>query len=394
MVQADSNRLNLALVEELIFGEVPSGPPTLTNLRYTTDGLTFESNFTNSAEIRSDRQIPDVVRVGANSAGELGYELSYGAHDQLLEAGFLSSDWTTQDPVAITDSQTIASNVITRDAGDYVADGFVVGQWVTMSGWDVAANNILVRVSAVDTLTLTVVAATLTDEAVGETDVTITIEAYIQNGTEFRSFTIEKEFTDLTTTFSVFRGMAVDTINLTIGADEILNGTFGFIGKDEQSPRPTATVGDGTNDAAASNDVMNGVDHVTSVLEGSAYDTELPITAFTLALANSLRARLQVGTLGAVSLGTGTVGVTGTIQSFFETQDQMNKYLAATATALAFIFTDSAANRYVLDMPRMRFTSGATVAAGQNQDILADLGYTAYRDVATDQTIRLTRIPV
>lgn len=394
MVQADSNRLNLAFVEETTFGTVPSGPPTLTDIRYTSEGLVFESNFTNSAEIRSDRQIPDVVRVGANSAGEMGFELSYGAHDTFLEAALLSSDWTSEAAVTNIDDCTIATNVITRDAGSWVSDGFAVGQWVRMAGWDDAANNTLVRVTAVAALTMTVVGPTLVDQAVAEIDTTYEIGGYIKNGVEARSFYVEKEFTDVASTFAGFRGMTIDTLSMSINSDEILTGAFGFLGKDEISPRPTSTEGDGANTAAATNDVLNAVDHVTTIYEGPAFDNTLDITSFSFDLANNLRARLQVGTLGAISLGKGSVGVTGTVQSYFETQAEMNKYLAATASALAFIITGPAANVYIVEFPRMRFTSGSTVASGQNQDIIADLAFTAYRDPLTDQTLRITRFPV
>src|SRR5690606_24985037 len=100
--------------------------------------------------------------------------------------------------------------------------------------------------------------------------------------------------------------------------------------------------------AAATNDPMTGVDNVPIVYEAMA---SYGITAATIALVNNLRTRLQVGTLGAISLGSGTIAVTGTVQAYFNTADVMNKYLNFANSGLAFRFQDTLGNVMVVDLP-------------------------------------------
>jgi hypothetical protein len=283
-------------------------------------------------------------------------------------------------------SMTIASNVVTRATGDFVADGFVVNQWVKMTGWDTAANNTIAKISALTTTTMTLVGPTLTDQGSGETDVSIVMGAQIVNGTEFRSFGIEKEFTDLSNVFAALRGMVIDTVNLSISADAIITGSFGFLGKDMKAE--TATFGDGSNTAAPTNTIMNAIDDVDVLYEALA---SLDITAFSMALANNLRARLQVGTLGAISIGTGSVGITGTLQAYFESNALMTKYLNFTETSIAIVFIDAAGNTYVLDLPAIKFTSGQAVSTGLNADVISDMAWTAKRHATEGITIRLAR---
>jgi hypothetical protein len=74
----------------------------------------------------------------------------------------------------------------------------------------------------------------LVDDAAGES-VTIKQGSYIKNGTELRSFNIEKQYTDLTNIFSKLVGMCADGFTLDIKTGAIITGGFTFIGKSESS---------------------------------------------------------------------------------------------------------------------------------------------------------------
>ena len=116
-----------------------------------------------------------------------------------------------------------------------------------------------------------------------------------------------------------------------------------------------------------------------------------PVTSANFTVANNLRARLQVGTLGAISIGAGKVAVTGQFTAYFNSKTLLDKYLAFTATSLSFVLEDGSANAYVIDFPQVRLTSASRNAAGENQDVMADVGFTAYRDSTEDVTVRITR---
>ena len=385
---SDANRMNLAYVQETTFGDIEPANPTIQDLRYVSESLVQETDSVESAEIRSDRQITGVIRTGISGSGDITTELSYSAFDDFFEAGLLSAVWTTERTVAVatTDVSITAPNSI--DSVAAWSNTPLAGTWIEVRGFTGSplTNNGYFRVISATANQILVAQQTLVSDAAGET-VTIDELGHIVNGTTFRSYNIEKEYTDTAATFALLTGMAIDGMSLTIAADAVTTGGFTFVGKRSLSGR-TATVGDGSNTAAPANEIMNGIDNVPDVQEALVqYD----ITGFTMELANNLRARLQVGTLGAISLGTGTVNITGTHTAYFETLTVMDKYLDNTVSDIVVVVEDDAGNGYILDLPQIKYTSGARVAGGINTDIIADMGYTAFRDPTLGYTIKIAR---
>lgn len=89
---ADASRSYLAYVAESTWNTTP-GIPELLLLRTTSMNFRQTTQTAESQELRPDRQIPDVIRVGAGAEGQFDFELSYGAFDDMLEA-LLAGTWT------------------------------------------------------------------------------------------------------------------------------------------------------------------------------------------------------------------------------------------------------------------------------------------------------------
>ena len=90
MSTASSNRVALRYILESVFGTTPTtGNPN--NLRITGESLAFALQTDSSKEIRSDRQVTDLVTVGASASGGLNFEMSYKEFDKLLEATFMNT---------------------------------------------------------------------------------------------------------------------------------------------------------------------------------------------------------------------------------------------------------------------------------------------------------------
>ena len=67
MGKSDANRTGLAFVEEATWGLFPASAGTpLTDLRFTGESLSYNITNTQSAEIRDDRQITDLVQFQGN----------------------------------------------------------------------------------------------------------------------------------------------------------------------------------------------------------------------------------------------------------------------------------------------------------------------------------------
>ena len=93
MAVGTSNRAQLTYIAETAWGTTP-GVGSMKIVRYTGESIDNNYQFTESAEIISDRMTTDIVRVGGSSAGEVNYELSYGMFDDWIEAALMGT-WTT-----------------------------------------------------------------------------------------------------------------------------------------------------------------------------------------------------------------------------------------------------------------------------------------------------------
>lgn len=87
---ADASQTRLAYVVESTFGTIPTSPGFQT-ARYTGESLQYNTENVVSNEIRSDRNVPDIIRVGNSGAGGFDFELSYGAFDDFFESALFST---------------------------------------------------------------------------------------------------------------------------------------------------------------------------------------------------------------------------------------------------------------------------------------------------------------
>lgn len=384
MAGADASSVALSFLKETTFGVTPSG--SLQRARFTSEGLNVNTETTQSDEINSTRDISDVVRIGRVAEGDIGIEMSYGTHDAFMEAALLSSDWSAT-VVVIAANNTISvtgGNTFHKAAASWTNTP-AVPSWVKVSGFTstMAVNNGIWRVTSADTDDVTV-DGTLTNGAAGDS-VTITQLSYIQNGTNLRSYSIEKQFTDLTNKFEVFLGMCFDGLSLEIPTKGKISGSVSLLGKSGASA--SATIGTGYT-AQTTTRVMNSIDHVVKLLENSSSANFIGLT---MQIANSLRDRAQVATLGPESIGKGDFVVTGTLKQYYASETIMDKYLNGTVSSLSLQLQDANGNGYIFWFPSVVYTAGKRNATGKNTDVIADLGWQAYKSATFGFTMQVIR---
>ncbi len=167
----DSNRVRVALVKEATLGTTPASPRMRT-VRDTGEGLNWTPGFYTSKERRADRMRAQPSKITETNDGDLGGELSYptalGAASAMFESAMLST-WIstpekdndgTADSV-ITDVATTGGGTVTVTAGVT----WMVGHLVQMSGFGVAANNTVAKVTTGGTTTFVCSAGSFGAEA-------------------------------------------------------------------------------------------------------------------------------------------------------------------------------------------------------------------------------------
>jgi len=123
---SDTNRVGLRFFRSSQrTAPIPGGPFNLDQLRFTgTPNLAFQPNTIVSEEIRPDRQISDLILVGAEAGGDTGIEISYGAFDALITGALFNTFTETVIKQGTGEITAFGAGTIDVDAGG----DFIVGQ--------------------------------------------------------------------------------------------------------------------------------------------------------------------------------------------------------------------------------------------------------------------------
>jgi len=386
---SDANRVQLSYVKESVFGQGKSGS-RLQILRHTGESLKQDTAAITSEELRADRQIADIIRTGVTVSGNIGFELSYGTFDDLLQALLCSNGWSTEKKMSkkTTISAHAVDNSLHDSASGFVTAGFVADQWIKISGFTITTNNGWRKIVSVDPDEMILSYGNMTDEAAGD-QITIQMGARILNGVAApSSFNIERQYKDLgSNVFSLFTGMCITSMSLEIPADAAIKGSLVFIGSREESK--TSSLGIGYKTVSVTK-IMTGANHVPKIFENAA---EIGLLSLSLNINNNLRSRLQVGTLGTVGVGTGSMEITGALSVYFSSNALFDKYLDQTKTSLVVAVQDGIGNGYVIEIPSVMITNGSRQAGGLNTDVVGDFEWQAFVDADEGISICIVRFP-
>jgi hypothetical protein len=144
-----TNRVKLSRAREATFGVIPTNPVFNTK-RETSSGLSSAPQTVVSSEIRSDRQVTDLIFLGYQAGGAVAGELSFKSYDDEFEEA-LQGTWSNSPLITVATSDTEISDVTatTLTVVTPLGTPFVAGMLAYTSGFTTAANNnILSRVAS------------------------------------------------------------------------------------------------------------------------------------------------------------------------------------------------------------------------------------------------------
>jgi hypothetical protein len=285
----------------------------------------------------------------------------------------------------------ISGSTMTSTTLDFTTLGLSVGMWLRLDGFDTAADNDFVRVSAIaaHTLTFDRTPTGWADDAGTGKVVSAYMGDRLINGSTKRSSTFERQYLDHSpVTYEYLTGMALDKLTLSIKAGQIVTFTEDWIGAGGSNA--TSRVSGATDTAAPTNDVLNAASNVGELsLDGSVISGPSYIMEATVELANNLRRQAAVGHLEAVGIGNGEFNVNLTLNAYFGDRTILNLVAQNTLASMSFRIggTDSNGESYLFDFPSIKFTGGSPSVSGKNTDVMisatasglvdATLGYVA-----------------
>lgn len=274
------------------------------------------------------------------------------------------------------------------NAGGFLTDAFAAYQWIEVRGFTGASTtaNGYSKIASVVAAKIIVQGITLIDDAAGES-VTMTMPSQIVQGVSEHSYTIEREYTDLTTMFESFLGQTVESMTLEIPVTGSITGAFTFLGKIDNET--TVTTGDGSPTAALSNEELTSGNNVNSVMIDYA---AVNLVTCSITISNNLRENRIVTAITPNDIGFGSISVTGSMEIYFTDHTEKTKFLDHTAGSFTIILEDAAGNVYIVEIPELQYTEDDTSPQGLDSDLTARITFEAERDDSEDVTIRIVRI--
>lgn len=216
----------------------------------------------------------------------------------------------------------------------------------------------------------------------------------ITNGVKRKSMTMEKRFYrgtdgegDALYEYFRYRGMIVNTMELSVTASEIITGSFDMMGLGGDTSG--AAITGGTYTPALTADVLSASEHVGSLSLSSLVSPKL--RAISLSMTNNLAGANVVGSMDYADIGAGQFGVSGNIEAYFETRHMYEKFLNGDAVGLELMLGKTSGQRYKLTLPKIKFSSGEVLAGSTNEYVMCNMGFQALYDAGIGATVKLER---
>lgn len=186
--------------------------------------------------------------------------------------------------------------------------------------------------------------------------------------------------------YTIYRGCEINTMALNVSAEGITTVEFGIIGRSMEiaDTLPAgATIKDRTTTAP-----MDG-------FSGSLLEDGRPVSVITevsLSVENGIEARYAVGSKYAITPSAKKRSVTGSVNTYFEDNSYRKKFLNETESNISFDLIDpaNAAKKYVVKVPRLKFTEAPRSVDGEG-DIMLNLNYKGLLDTTVGASIQITR---
>lgn len=288
--------------------------------------------------------------------------------------------------VGVSVAAVASGNKFTRASGSFVAAGFKAGAWVRALGFATAGNNTVHKIVSVSALEL-VVASTLSNDSASSAVAIFGCE--LSNGTTHKSATIEQRHSDAGT-FHSYRGMRVNSFEVTLAAKEKIGVSVAWMGAEEEDD--TSTFLDSVSKRSAVNKPVAASLSLGSIEIDGSTTTEL-IREVSFSIENNLEMQHVIGAGTPANITYGDFVLTGKLTTLFKNLDLYAKFKNHSDVALTVPIIDDNGDRIVINVPRFRFSGMSRDVGGKNQVVLAQGDYQALLDPVSGKTIRIHRIP-
>jgi hypothetical protein len=386
---SDSNRLQISLTEEGTWGVTPN--TAFDEIPVTGGGMNLETETLRSGAIRSDGQRAGSARINATPAMTIEYEFVNDTFDELLARSIRNATGlSTAAAISASDIDSVATgNKFTGTSG--MNTNVAVGQWVKVAGFVGANNNGWFKVVSASATEIAVVGTGITNETPG-TPITIK-GAYVRNGSDSPSYTIQQEHLDETNLFEVITGARISSMGVEVASRSMITGSASFTGKDFDATA-TSKAGDGTVNAAATSAAMAEVDSFDGLYVDGVKISAYELLSAGMTFNTPTREQTGLGSTAKIGVPLGNLEAVGTVEVYKEdgSWNLLTKYAAFTAFGLAFSLVDAAGNSYLFEFPKVHLSNESAGHPGPDADTLLSFTFEAEPDDTLAKTVQICKV--
>jgi len=213
----------------------------------------------------------------------------------------------------------------------------------------------------------------------------------LKNGTTYRSFTFEEQLAiGAGFAFERFRGVGINTWNMSLASRQAVTGSFGMMARDVALA--TTPISGATYAAASTTPCLTASAHIANI---SAIVAPPPkVQAFSFQVNNNLRNRPVVGSLYSQDLGSGRCDVTGSMTAYFESNDLYQEIIDHGGGVLDFTIGAQTLEKYTITFPNVIFLAGGKRVGGGDDDVTMEVNWRAVFDETEGCSIKVVRAVV
>lgn len=392
---SSSNEINVVMVPESVYGVTPTGVSYKT-LRKIGDSLSGTPNVVVSDEARSDRQSGGQAIVGLAVGGDINYQLSRNAaFDDLIEAAMMST-WSTppaQDaslPLTIAVSNGVGT--LDRVAGDWTVK-YSVGQFIQLTTAGNAENEGAVLLVTAVTVGILSFVGPATMVANAATSPTINVLSHVDIGTTRRSFTVEKQFLDISR-YIVYKGMRASKFSLSTQVNQIVSGMFGFAGNNHSTDIASITAGQTVLPADTSPLINPTVDMGFLSIDGVV--AQYTIESINVDLDNNVQPEEGIGYAAPRDQIPFEASVSYSMVAHLSAASfaLLGNKISQAPVSVAYFLRDNNGDGYAVYLPEVQVSFPDPNQGGKNEHVMINItGVARYSDVIGN-TMRIAKIGV
>jgi hypothetical protein len=394
---ASSNLVRVAFIPETVYGETPVAG-NFETARFTSETLSASPNTVESKQIRTDRMSSGQIVTGLDVNGPLAFELAKETQLEAFMESLFYSTWQTLSLATVDLSYNSATRELTRATGSWLTD-IKKGDVLKLAGFTNTVNNTDVMITSVDSATVVKISGPVGLVTEAGSGTSYKRFDKLEIGLTKKSFSVQKEFTDLTEKAIIYRGMIVGSMDFNVAFGELITGSIGLSGNDYQvvsDANDFITDGRTINPPANSQTFNGSIDmpFVASGAIGVFGPSDFAIKNVSLKIDNNLTPQNVIGRIAARDFTVGTCKIDVDMSAYLDDSSWaiMPKKLSQDPFEIGFMVRNSG-GKYGFYMPALQASFEDPNSGGQNQDIMFSLKGMAKVGPTGESALTIYRAP-